>query len=244
MPRKKNVKRLSAPRRVVADAPPLQFQQQIRASLEREIFDGKALPGDRLDEQEIAQRFGVSRTPVREALLQLSTTGLVQFRPRQGATVARLSLKEITSMWEVLVGLEGMCAELAARRMTQDEITLLIELHEQSRALVDKEDVNGYATANQRLHEAIYSGCRNSYLQRLVLDMRGRLRIYRRYPFERAGGLQRSFEGHEQVVRAIKAGNFVQAGIAMRDHVTSGGASIADFIAEMPQQFSADLTAD
>ena len=248
VPPNKNINLASRPgphsKKSADEAQPLQFQQQIRKSLEHEILEGRMLPGERLDEQEIALRFGVSRTPVREALLQLSITGLVQFRPRHGATVARLSLKEIMSIWEVLVGLEGMCAELAARRMTPDELARLMQLHEQSRLLVDREDVGGYASANQDIHEVIYASCRNGCLQRLILDMRRRLRIYRRYPFERAGGLQRSFDGHDQVVRAIEAGNHVQAGIAMRDHVTSGGASISDFIAELPDQFADGLVGD
>jgi DNA-binding GntR family transcriptional regulator len=221
-------------------AQPIQLQEHIRLSLEKDILDGKAMPGDRLDEQAVALRFGVSRTPVREALLQLSSAGLVQFRSRQGAMVARLTLKQIFAMWEFLVGLEGMCAEFAGRRMTRDERDALAKLHDASRAYADANDTRGYDLANKQIHEAIYAGAKNKYLEQQVLEIRRRLRVYRRYPFERPGGLQRSFVGHEKVVRAILEGDDVKAGIEMRDHVTTGGMAFHDFIAEM----SPDLIED
>jgi DNA-binding GntR family transcriptional regulator len=218
----------------ILGAQPLQLQEHIRASLESEILDGKAMPGDRFDEQALAQRFNVSRTPIREALLQLACVGLVQFRSRQGAIVARLTLKQIFAMWEFLVGLEGMCAELAARRMTVAEREALSELHNSSRALVERTDVPGYDALNKNIHEAIYAGAKNKYLEQQVLEIRRRLRIYRRYPFERVGGVPRSFDGHDKVVQAILAGDDKAAGAAMRDHVTTGGMAFHDFIAEMP----------
>lgn len=220
--------------KVTATGHPLQLQEHIRASLENEILDGKAMPGDRFDEQVLAQRFNVSRTPIREALLQLACVGLVQFRSRQGAIVARLTLKQIFAMWEFLVGLEGMCAELAARRMTIAERDVLAKLHENSRVLVESLDVPAYDVVNKNIHETIYAGAKNKYLEQQVLEIRRRLRVYRRYPFERVGGVPRSFEGHDKVIQAIFAGDDKAAGAAMRDHVTTGGMAFHDFIAEMP----------
>ncbi len=94
---------------------------QLRRTLEEEIFTGRLKPGDRLDEQSLAQRFSVSRTPVREALRQLSASHLIEVRPRQGAVVAVITLPRLIEMFEVMAELEGMCARLAARRMTDDE---------------------------------------------------------------------------------------------------------------------------
>jgi DNA-binding GntR family transcriptional regulator len=215
-------------------AHPQQLQEHIRQCLESEILDGKVLPGERLDEQMLAQRFNASRTPIREALLQLSVVGLVQFRSRQGAIVARLTMKQIFAMWEFLVGLEGMCAELAARRMSIAERDQLQKLHHDSRVFVEKLDIPGYDAANQKIHEVIYAGAKNKYLEQQVLEIRRRLRIYRRYPFERVGGVPGSFEGHDTVVQAILSGDDKAAGEAMRDHVTTGGRAFHDFIAEMP----------
>jgi DNA-binding GntR family transcriptional regulator len=231
--------------REVAGPPPVQLQEHIRLALENDIIDGRALPGERIDEQTVAQRFGVSRTPVREALLQLSSMGLVQFRSRRGAIVARLTVQQIFSMWEFLVGLEGMCAEFAGRRMTTAERDNLAKLHESSRALVEANDARAYDLINKQIHESIYAGAKNKHLEQQVVEIRRRLRIYRRYPFERPGGLQRSFVGHEKVIKAILEGDDIKAGMEMRGHVTTGGMAFNDFIAEMsPRLFEEEVTED
>lgn len=214
-------------------------QNEIRAWLESEILEGRLRPGDRIGEQEICRTFAVSRTPVREALLQLASVDLVEFRPRQGALVLRISVRQIAAMWEVMTSLEGLCAELAARRMDGAERDALQAIHDSSRLCVSTDDVVGYDRCNREFHELIYAGCRNDYLAEHVRDIRRRLRIYRRYPFQRAGGIERSVHGHEAVLRALGAGNDAAAGAAMREHV-AGGLSFLDLVAELPASAVAD----
>jgi len=108
--------------------------QKLRRAIEQEIVTQKLAPGARLDEAALAARFGTSRTPVREALLQLASTGLVEVRPRRGAVVAKLSLSELVEMFEVMAELEGMCGCLAAQRATEDEIAQLLQFHESCQA--------------------------------------------------------------------------------------------------------------
>ena len=93
--------------------------------------------------------------------------------------------------------------------------------------------MEGYDAANKTFHEAIYRGCRNDYLAKQVMTIRRRLQPYRRFPFHRAGGMQRSFEGHQLVLNAIKAGEEDKAAAAMREHV-AGRLSFLDLIAEFP----------
>ncbi|MCG8359901.1 MAG: GntR family transcriptional regulator, partial [Kiloniellales bacterium] len=83
---------------------------ELRQDLEAEIFAGRLAPGQRLDESKLAARFGVSRTPVREALLQLASIGLVEMRPRQGAVVAAVTIRRLLQMFEVMAELEAFCA--------------------------------------------------------------------------------------------------------------------------------------
>src|SRR4051812_29398608 len=99
---------------------PIRRQGELRVCLENEILEGKIAPGTFLRENEICRRFKVSRTPVREALLQLASLDLIEFRPRRGAIVRQMSVKQIAAMWEVLTSLEALAAGLAARRMTQE----------------------------------------------------------------------------------------------------------------------------
>ncbi len=207
-------------------------QGQLRAWLEGQIANGHLRPGERIDEKQLCERFHVSRTPVREALLQLASVGLVTFRPRQGAVVVKMSVKEIIAMWEVLTGLEGLSAELAARRMSPESRAKLAAVHEASRASVASNDVESYDEANRQLHELIYNGTQNVYLAQHVKDIRRRLQVYRRLPFERPGGMERSFQGHEKVVEAILAGDDRTAHAAMKEHV-SGGLTFLDFVAQI-----------
>src|SRR5688572_24403654 len=95
----------------------LSASESVRQQLEHDISNGALLPGDALDEEALAQRFGVSRTPVREALLQLSVRGLVSIAPRTGIYVSRLSIPELANLLELLAELEGACAKLATRRI-------------------------------------------------------------------------------------------------------------------------------
>jgi DNA-binding GntR family transcriptional regulator len=212
-------------------------QKAIRVWLEREILDGKLRPGDQLDEQEICRRFGVSRTPLRETLLQLASLDLIEFRPRQGAFIARMSPKQIAAMWEMLTGLEGLCAALAARRMTEEDRSRLRAAHEEARAIVPTGNIEAYDNANRAFHEVIYFGCRNEYLADNVRAIRSRVGVYRRYPFQRAGGLERSFAGHQAILDAICKGDETAADAAMREHVSSA-ISFLDMLAELSDDMS------
>ena len=98
--------------------------------LEQDIVTGALRPGERLDEQSLAARFGVSRTPIREALMQLASAGLIELQPRRGAFVASLSLRDVIERFEVMAALEGACGALAARRITEGERLALLEAHE------------------------------------------------------------------------------------------------------------------
>ncbi|MDJ0930056.1 GntR family transcriptional regulator [Breoghania sp.] len=95
--------------------------------LEQDILTGAYAPGDRLDEVRLAQRFDVSRTPIREAFQHLAASGLLELKPRRGAFVRRPSVSEIIEMFEVMAEFEGMCGRLAARRITKAETEELID---------------------------------------------------------------------------------------------------------------------
>lgn len=216
---------------------PLNQQKKLRTWLEEEILEGRLRPGDQIDERDLGERFGVSRTPVREALLQLASLDLIEMRPRYGAVVRQISILEIAAMWEVLVELESVAAGLAARRMDPEHRKKLTAIHDEARSYVERNSVALYDDANRRFHEAIYDGCSNSYLSGLTLTIRRRLKPYRRYPFQRAGGLQRSFDGHTAVLEAIVNGNDEAATRAMKQHV-AGGLTFLDIVAELPQRTS------
>ncbi len=203
-------------------------------ALEQEIVTGQLAPGERLDEATLASRFGVSRTPVREALNQLASTGLVEVKPRRGAAVAAPGLKDLLEMFEVMAELEGLCGRLAARRMSGEERAALETAHEACRTCADDGEHDGYYAANVDFHEAIYAGCHNRFLTEQTRTLRNRLSPYRRIQLRRVDRVKESFAEHEAVLAAILDGNADEADRLLQSHVTVQGGSFADFVANLP----------
>ena len=127
---------------------------------------GALAPGTALDETELARRFAVSRTPVREAIRQLAASGLVETRAHRAAVVARPTPERLTGMFEVMAELEALCAGLAAERMTGAERRELEAAHEELRALIHIGDPQRFHEVNEAFHGAIYAGAHNDLSRR------------------------------------------------------------------------------
>jgi DNA-binding GntR family transcriptional regulator len=193
--------------------------EKLAEQLANAILSGELAPGFRLDEHQLAQRYGVSRTPVREALHQLTATGLIEMRPRRGALVAAVTAEEVETMFVAMAEMEASCARLAALRMTPLERRRLQALHENMAGLVRAGDREAYADANQVFHLSIYAGAHNEVVADFTSNLRRRLSPFRRAQFRTMGRLPRSHAEHEAVVRAILTGNAASAHAAMLDHV-------------------------
>ncbi len=183
------------------------------------IVEGAIAPGVRLDEQSLAERFEVSRTPVREALAQLAAHGLVERRPHRGVVVAGLSMERLLHLFELMTELEGVCARLAALRMTDAERAALAADHLGARALAQTEDSARYADANRLFHLAIYDGAHNPELVNTTRDVRNRLAPFRRAQFQVHGRPSASWVEHDAVAQAILAQDGERACAAMRAHI-------------------------
>jgi DNA-binding GntR family transcriptional regulator len=212
----------------------INLSDKIRAALEAEITSGHLTAGSRIDEQELMERFEVSRTPAREALLQLMSAGLVTTVPRQGAVVASLSVPEYVAMLEILMELEGLAARLSARRMPAVQRKLLEEADQACRAAAANNDAELYGTANRTFHEIIYDGSLNEVLARQLRAMRLRMRHPQRTLFDRPGRIRNSLAEHRVVLEAILNGDEDAADRGMTGHISSGGNVYADAIASMP----------
>lgn len=217
--------------------------QDLRDRLEQEILSGQRPPGSRLDESKLAQHFGVSRTPVREALRELAAADLVELRPRQGAVVASFTVTQLLHMFEVMAELESFCAKLAARRMTAEERHRLAAVHEDCRDLAERSEAHAYYDANRRFHEVIYAGSHNTYLEETTRGMRNRLNPYRRFQLHHPGRTLKSWNEHRAVVEAIIAGDAEAAALAMSHHVTIQGDVFTDLISSLPESYVHAMTA-
>jgi DNA-binding GntR family transcriptional regulator len=207
--------------------------EALRDQLEQDIVTGMLRPGERLDEQGLAARFGVSRTPIREALMQLATTGLVTLHQRRGAFVTALNLKDIIERFEVMAALEGACGALAARRITDEERRQLLEAHEACRQEAAKEGSDAYYYANERFHHVIYQACHNAFLAEQARQLHGRLKPYRRLQLKARSRVAGSLAEHQAIVEAILAGEGARAEQLLKGHILIQGERLTDFIASL-----------
>ena len=193
--------------------------EELRLQLADEIVRGVLPPGSALDETDIARRFSVSRTPVREALRQLVASGLVEARAHRGAVVAQPSLDRLTEMFEAMAELEALCAGLAAERMPPADRQKLEAIHEELRVLSHAGNPERFHEVNERFHNAIYAGSQNGYIAEMTLATRVRVQPFRRAQFRNLGRLAKSHAEHDRVVVAIMRGDKAGAAAAMRAHI-------------------------
>lgn len=208
-------------------------RSRLRDALEQDIAEGTFKPGERLDETALAARYGVSRTPIREAMMQLAATGLVVARPRRGTVVATLGPKQLVEMFEVMGELEGMAGRLAARRLTSEDRDRILETHEACRRVCETGDADAYYYENEEFHSTIYAASRNDFLQRECETLHRRLKPYRRLQLRVAERLTASFREHDGIVEAILAGDSAKAQHLLREHVIIQGDRFADLIASL-----------
>lgn len=191
--------------------------------LEQEIVSGRLRPGVKLDDVTLAARFGVSKPPIHEAIQQLAAIDFVQVRQRMGAVVSPISLQSMVQMFEVMSELEGMCAGLAAARMTSRERGVLAEALECCRAFAQRDDEEAckdYQEANFSFHDVIYRGAHNDFLIERTMDLRKRLAPYRRYWLSSSARLRRSCRDHEAIAKAILERREEEARHLTKHHLT------------------------
>ena len=207
------------------------LSESLREAIEEEVATGKLLPGTHLDEIELAKRFGVSRTPIREALSLLAGEGLVEIRPRRGAVVAQVTPQRLVEMFEVWAELEAVCRRPAARRIPDAELAALEAAHERCREAATGRDSDAYFYANEHFHQAIYQAGHNAFLAEQAVALQRKVRPYRRLQLRVRNRVNRSFEEHQEILDALKAGDADKAVTAIRHHVVVQGERFADLVA-------------
>jgi DNA-binding GntR family transcriptional regulator len=204
-----------------------------RDRIEDEIATGQLKPGDRLDEMSLAERFGVSRTPIREALQQLAAGGMVELRPNRGAIVSAPDPARLMEMFDVMAELEAMCGRLAARRLlAEDEAALSLTLSA-CRTAMDAGDPDAYYYENERFHRAIYAASGNRFLADQALSLHKRLAPFRRLQLRVRNRLKTSQREHEEILAAILDGDAATAAERLRAHVAIQGERFSDLVASL-----------
>ena len=207
------------------------ISEQISQGLADRIVSGAIRPGEKLEEQVIANEFDVSRTPVRDALRQLAATGLVEIRPHKGVTVADIGEDRLHDMFEAMGELEALCAKLSAQRMNAVERKKIELIHRESTEYAEANDEAAYADANERFHDAIYVGAHNASLKSITEGIRRRLAPFRaRIFFQISNRILSSYSEHEVILEAVLAADRDRAYEAMRNHIAASSLNVIDYM--------------
>lgn len=214
----------------IAARPGVTLAEAIRVGLADEITSGALAPDTEIDEQAVARRFGASRTPVREALRALASSGLVVVSPRRGARVAALTAHMLGEMFELMAETEALCIRFATHRMTAMERVALQTLHRRMARTVALDDIDRYDQQNIEFHTAIYRTSHNAALADHAAALRLRLAPFRRAQFRGERRLQQSHAEHDAIISQVLQGDGEAAGRLMRAHMLTASAALADYL--------------
>ena len=210
------------------------------SEIENLIVNGSMVPGQRLDEMVLAKKYGVSRTPVREAIRALTAIGLVQNTGRQGSQVAKLSISMLIEMFELMAVLEGMCAQLAARRATKNELIEMHKTHQLLEKTFEKGTHKEFYDVNLKFHDQLYNASHTQYLAEETLRLRRRLSPYRMRVTFQPGRMSSTLEEHNKILIAINKGESELAKNEAISHLRLIGNDLEDFIASVSSSTKSD----
>lgn len=221
-------------RRAVLKGPmELRRADKIAETLEQLVFSGEFRDGDRLDELKLAEQFRVSRTPIREALQVLVSSGMAEQIPRRGVFVRQPGPVELMEMFETMAELEASCGRLAATRITDMGLQKLVETNDKCQQALEALDHGRYYSENETFHQVIYRASANSYLEKQALRLQNRLKAYRKMQLRFRGRLDQSMAEHVAIVEALQNGNPEAASNALRSHIAVQGEKFHQLIASL-----------
>lgn len=194
--------------------------QKIESVLLDDIAAGLIQPGERLDETKLADRFGVSRTPVREALSRLTAHGVLVAGEKRGVRVAQYSRAELGQMFEAMQEIESICARLANQRVTLLARSEIEAAQADCKAAAEADDRIAYIRANEALHLSIYRATGNPYISELASDFRRKTGPFRAKKLETQSDLMASVANHEILLAKIFSSDSQVAVDGMREHMT------------------------
>lgn len=194
--------------------------QRIESALLDDIAAGVLEPGARLDETKLAERFGVSRTPVREALNRLTAQGVLVSGEKRGVRVAQYSREELSQMFEAMQEIESVCARLANQRLTLLARSEIEAAQAQCAAAAAENDRIAYIKANEALHMSIYRATENPYIRELASDFRRKTGPFRAKKLQTQDDLLASVESHVDLLAKIFSEDSQSAVDGMRKHMT------------------------
>ena len=195
------------------------LREIVSDALRQAIRDGILPPGERLMEIPLAEELGVSRTPIREAIRILEQEGLIVMIPRRGTYVADMSLKDVTEVFELRCILEELAAELAAERITNEEIEALEQHLVEIGNYMNENNLDKVVQADILFHEILYKASRNDRLVEMINNLREQTLRFRTLSMSQTGRLAKTWDEHRQLVEAISDRDVERARQIARIHM-------------------------
>lgn len=206
---------------------PTALYQEVAERLRQRIFCDELAPGERIDEQRLAEQYGISRTPLREALKVLASEGLVELKPRRGCYVTEISQRDLDDIFPLMAMLEGRCAGDAVRHAVPTDIADLSEIHSRLESAARDRRIAAFFEANQEFHGKMQELAGNRWMLSVIQDLRKVLKLSRLHSLSLEGRLQQSLAEHHAIMAAIKAGDAASAEKLMHDHILCGREALA-----------------
>lgn len=211
---------------------PTALYQEVAERLRQRIFAHELPPGTWIDEQKLAEQYGISRTPLREALKVLASEGLVELKPRRGCYVTEISRQDLDDIFPLMAMLEGRCAAESVRRAKPADLAALVAIHDKLEAAARDGRIDAFFEANQEFHRKIQELSGNRWLLSVIQDLRKVLKLSRMHSLSLEGRLQQSLDEHRAILASMQAGDAVKAEKLMHDHLLSGREALAKMDAQ------------
>jgi DNA-binding GntR family transcriptional regulator len=196
--------------------------EDVADRLREQIFSKQLPPGSWLDEQNLAEQFGISRTPMREAIKVLASEGLITIKMRRGAYVTEVVRRDLEQIFTILSLLEGQAAKETATKASEAELNLLDHLHHRLETAAADRDIEQFFEINVKFHELIQEIAGNRWMNGVIADLRKVLKLHRRDSLTSTGRLQNSLVEHREILRALLQRDELAAESAMRKHLANG----------------------
>jgi len=198
------------------------LSEDVAERLREQIFSHKLPPGSWLDEQSLALAFGISRTPMREAIKVLAAEGLVTTKMNKGAYVTEVDKHDLEQIFSVLSLLEGQAAKETAIKASEEQLTRLDDLHHRLEKAAADRNLEQFFEINVKFHEMIQEIAGNQWMNGVINDLRKVLKLQRRDSLSRSGRLLSSLVEHREILQAILKRDPSAAEAAMRQHLARG----------------------
>jgi DNA-binding GntR family transcriptional regulator len=208
------------------------LHNELADRLRHMIVEGELAPGEKLAEKELCSQFGVSRTPLREAMRVLATEGLVLLTPNRGCTVARLTLADLDEAFPIMGALEALSGELACRHITDAEVARIRELHERMVRKYEAGALRDYFKLNEQIHQLILTAARNPTLAQMQLSLSGRVRRARYMANMSPARWARAVAEHEKILEVLAARDGKRLAVLLKEHLANKLQTVKEALTE------------